>query len=36
MRRWIVGLLLLLGVIGAGSYARAVGSDHAFTLSAVD
>lgn len=22
MRRWMIGLLLLLGVIGAGSYAR--------------
>ena len=23
MRRWIIGLLMLIGVIGAGSYARA-------------
>ena len=26
MRRWIIGLLMLIGVIGAGSYARANGS----------
>jgi hypothetical protein len=35
MRRWIIGLLMLIGVIGAGSYARAHGPS-VYPLAAVD